>query len=332
MRKVFNSNCIFFILIISTIFIVGNAFSYVVKKGDLLSRVVRTHIPGKVFGKSGTLTKVLKINPQIIDPNIIFPGQNINLQLNRVPTSVALPPENPALVETQKSTKNAFNSDAISFSVTPAYLMTLLSAKDNSNGAAATVAANLHFKVDALYHQNWSEQVHSYVGLTLGYFAAEKPTDSKKSIDSLTKFTSGILLGVNANLSESSQLEGYFNYQKEFFLRGVSSSTITIDTVSVPTMGAKFSYDLFKRSPLTLGVGFEAALKLPASADSYSARLGALYGGKIYLDLDQNRKNHEQFKTSVGFYQRVQNTTLVNQTETNVVLSVQFYFGGGSEN
>lgn len=55
--------------------------SYVVKNGDTLSDVVRSHFPNeKLYGSSGKLAQIIGLNPQIKNPNLIFPKQLLHLK------------------------------------------------------------------------------------------------------------------------------------------------------------------------------------------------------------------------------------------------------------
>lgn len=47
---------------------------YTVKRGDTLSHIVKRNFPNdKLYGNQGKLAEVLSQNPQIKNPNIIFP-------------------------------------------------------------------------------------------------------------------------------------------------------------------------------------------------------------------------------------------------------------------
>jgi hypothetical protein len=56
--------------------------SYAVKRGDTLSDIVRSHFPNeKLYGLSGKLAEILRLNPQIKNPNLIYPKQQLNLNM-----------------------------------------------------------------------------------------------------------------------------------------------------------------------------------------------------------------------------------------------------------
>ncbi len=59
---------------------------YIVKKGDTLSEIVSrfTSAPPALYGSSGRIAKILKLNPKITDPNLIYVGQVILLRPKKI--------------------------------------------------------------------------------------------------------------------------------------------------------------------------------------------------------------------------------------------------------
>ncbi len=54
--------------------------TYVVRPGDNLSHsILGIHVPGPVWGVDGSFSKALKLNPNLKNPNLIFPGMEIDL-------------------------------------------------------------------------------------------------------------------------------------------------------------------------------------------------------------------------------------------------------------
>ncbi|MCT4641119.1 MAG: LysM peptidoglycan-binding domain-containing protein [Bacteriovoracaceae bacterium] len=57
-----------------------HANNYIVKKNDTLSSIAAiTFAQQKIYGHTGSLNKLLLLNPSIKNPNLIFPGQKIKL-------------------------------------------------------------------------------------------------------------------------------------------------------------------------------------------------------------------------------------------------------------
>jgi hypothetical protein len=89
----------FLTLIMSTIV---SADSYVIKSGDQMSTIAKSHIVGPVWGATGSLAKLLRDNPSFAKhPNLIFPDQVLKI-LEEPAAPVATRAFIPAKLETEK--------------------------------------------------------------------------------------------------------------------------------------------------------------------------------------------------------------------------------------
>jgi hypothetical protein len=80
---------------------------YIVKNGDTLSRIALTKLKGgPLYGKDGRLTKLLLLNPDIKNPNLIEPGTQVKLR-----ASVADLDKNLNSAKNIMVAKTAVNSD-----------------------------------------------------------------------------------------------------------------------------------------------------------------------------------------------------------------------------
>jgi hypothetical protein len=69
------------------------ALTYVVKPRDVLSKIAHRYLQGRIYGKHGSLSQVLKLNSKLRPhPNLIYPGQEIEIPLIQQMQS-ALPEE-----------------------------------------------------------------------------------------------------------------------------------------------------------------------------------------------------------------------------------------------
>ena len=118
------------------------------------------------------------------------------------------------------------------------------------------------------------------------------------------------------------------DYQKELFVHAVSTQSVTLDAVGVPSIGGTLAYDAVKLAPFVLGVSSLVSVKMPAKTDAYSARLGALYAATIYLKQDVGGSG-QKFISELGFFTRTQDTSLTRQTQTDLILRVHYFFPVG---
>ncbi len=338
----------------------SNAFgmSYVAKPGDSLSEIAHQFFPGPVWGKNRSLDRLLVLNPGIREPNRIFPNQVIELgdgarvdtretlasdpnapvsDLIVAPAHETPAPQRPSLTveslaaETSQGTAPSNFERSASFVLAPVFAMTSLSGRDSSTRADALVASKLFLSLEAKYFQNWSEHFRTYLALNLGYFKAEPPTDARKSVSPDTAFPSGLWLGMQTDLSDNLVLEGYLAYQKSLFLRSISSPLVSIDSLSTPIIGGTLSYDLVERSPFTFGIRGSSAMTFPTRADGYEVRRGTIFSGALFLKhLGVREQRSRQFETSLGYYSRRQNTSVVEQSESGIRLMLQIFLNEGA--
>jgi LysM repeat protein len=53
--------------------------THIVQKGEALSKLAQKFIPGRVYGPTGSLKKIVALNPHLKNPNVILPGQEVFL-------------------------------------------------------------------------------------------------------------------------------------------------------------------------------------------------------------------------------------------------------------
>jgi hypothetical protein len=59
----------------------ASASDYTIKKGDTLSKIALLSFGNPVYGRKGSLAKVLKMNPHIKNMHRIWSGQHLNLEI-----------------------------------------------------------------------------------------------------------------------------------------------------------------------------------------------------------------------------------------------------------
>jgi hypothetical protein len=338
------------------------ASAEVVREGDKLSKIVGRLIPGPVWGKNGSWTKVLKLNPGIGNPDLIYPGEEIKLpggqtlqlqavatkaKTTRVPSStiaeptpiesptvsppsplpVAVASPSPAVSPTQEvHAVTEENGGALELS--PYYIITGLRATDKTTGSPASLASSLNAGVDARYYQLWSDSFKSFVQLKLGTLSFEQPTLVTTSLQSSSNFMSGIGLGGEFRLSQALSFRISGDYEKEAFVRATSTKSVTVDAVAVPELGGSLALDLLRKNSLTLGISGQYSELFQASTGGYTVLQGSLYGGKIYFKQDVGQS---AVQTELGYSSRQQNTELTNQTEKDIVLQLRWFLPSGKK-
>lgn len=334
----------------------AGAYTYVVKKGNSLSKITGQLVPGPAWGKNGSLKKVLALNPQIQNPNFILPGQIINIDgilsneqvqcagLERMPAAVdevespseetsnapapvaAEPVAPPAPADVEKAP--AFKRRAV-VALIPFYTLSGITAKDNTSGITSTFASLYNAGIRAAYIQEWTPSTQSFVSLKFSQIAFEQPTDSSRSIVNSKAFLSGVALGLSTGLTSRLNLELSADYQKEVFARAVSTQSATIDAVTIPSLGAKISFDIVDLDPFVLGLSSLVLIKMSTTTDAYIVKMGTQYGAIIYLKQFVGDNEASNFQTELSFTARDQGTSLIHQIQTDLTLGLRYFFPVG---
>lgn len=318
--------------------------TYVAKKGDVLSSIAHEKIKGRVWGKQGSLNTILALNPTISNQDLIYTGQEIRLpddviaeatatqtrsvastsptcEVKRTPASdLAAAPTDAAPLTPPVTSNNAL------FELSPYYGLTSLQAIDKATSNPATLASSVNAGLDVHYYQLWSESFKTFIDLNLGTLSFEQPTDSTKSVQNSSTFTSGIGIGADFSLSSALTFRVFGEYQKEAFVRSASTDAVTVDEVSVPELGGSLSLDLLKKNSLTLGVSGDFSELFQAATTGYTVQQGNEYGGKLYF---KQNVGGSALQTELGYFSRQQNTSITNQTERDFVVRFRWFLPFG---
>lgn len=315
------------------------AYTYIVKRGNSLSAIAHNLIPGRVWRKGGSLERLLRLNPHIKNPDLIYPGEQIDIDgvvtlaqqkalgITRAPSSVEEPKELEPVVNVGQPQSNRYSL----WTVAPVYALGSVAAKDQTTGTAAVLATQINLGVDIQYEQIWSPSFKSFFQLHLQEVMFEEPADSTKSLQGGKRFLSGIGFGIETPLSQRWRLLLNVDYKRELFIRAVSTQSVTVDSVSIPSVSAQASYDAIRAEPFVVGVSSILSLKMPATPGSYTVGRGTSYGGTIYLQQFSNAKKQSgksfsapDLTTELGFIRRSQNTSITTQVQTDIFLKLKF--------
>ena len=323
--------------------------TYVVKKGDTLSQVSEKMVPGPVLGKNGSLERVLALNPNIKNPDLIYPGEQVQLpggelaqaSAERQPAQIVpepspepspqaavdLSPKSPEAASVVQAPAPMQFKRGVYYTIAPFYDFATITNQDRSSGAPASLTTSYFTGADFSYGQKWTEGFRTFMHFKLAGVAFEAPTNGEGSISDTSKFLAGGGIGTESALSKSVTLGFSADYQQNLFTRGLDANNVTLDAIATPVLGANLSWDMITADPLAFGVSGMVAVDLPASTDGYRTWTGSSYGGSIYLKhLNPDQSSSSQ--ADIGVFKRNQNTDITNQNETDVVFTLRLYFGG----
>jgi len=301
-------------------------FTHVVKEGESLSVIAQALVSPPVYGEKGSLEKVLALNPWIKDPNHILPNQEIDFGDLVKEKDVSTAASNEIKENTRKPLSEGFQrGDGLVLS--PYFSNTTLSVRDTASGSTSTLNSAANFGIDAYYLQQWDEDFSTFLHFKLGSISFEPPATSTRTLTNGSKVMSGFGAGANYTCSSKLMVGFLVDYEKALFARAVSTTEKTVDAVMIPQVGGRVSYDFIKFSPFTLGASGSLDLLLPGSTDSYQIRLGAQTGAILYLKRNAISGEQMNYQVGIGASSRSQNTSITSQSQTDLTLLVQVYFG-----
>jgi len=299
--------------------------TYVVRRGDTLSQVALRQFGKPIYGVRGSLTKILQRNPQILNPNVIRPGEELLLQ--EAPSIETPMRPNDAPQASSLSDEKGYSAF---FAAEPYFVFSSLQIDDTVNDSSSTLATKINVGASFIYEQKWNENWGSQMRLLVGYVSFEPPISATRTLSESSKFVSGIAAGasyspVPGRLKIRSELE----FGKKLFARGKSSTSVTVDAVALPSIILGVDYDLVKLQKVSLGMAPAVAFHLGPQVDAYKVRFGTSYSAKLYLE--QRTENQSGLRVEGVYEQRRQNTSVTTQTQTNVGVVLKYWwpFGEG---
>ena len=311
----------------------SSAQTYTVKPGDTLSHhIAGVNIPGPVWGKKGSLKKILKLNPNVKDPNRLMPGQTLNLNglilLPPGPAPLITPTPKPIEVletpprETPLPEVSTFLKPRSFFMIAPFYGQANLIDTDLTTIAGATIAtqyqAGMHLGLIHTWNDRWSSSA-TFKFRTVSF----QPGGSVAFLQK-TMSTFGFELGSTFALSSKLKLSLNVTEQKEFFIATATESSIAVDAIYVPTFGSRFDYDLVRVKQWMFGISGNLNLELPVSTPDFQINPGTSFGGSLYLNL-LTADQYTQAGIELVGLSRSQNTSLVQQSEKDVVIQLKYF-------
>lgn len=195
------------------------------------------------------------------------------------------------------------------------YQFTTLHVTDNSSSAVADLITSRDLKVGAEWDQKWSDDFASFVNFSARSLDFQPSTSANKSLSNTSKMLFSLGLGAESKISDRFNLRYSFDYSNQLFMHGLSTSSLVIDSVAVPSFSIGLNYTLLQKGKTSLGLTGSAAYLLGASTDGYSISNGSAFGGGAYLKYQYSGK---ELGLNVGYSQRSQNTSIIGLSEQNI--------------
>jgi len=129
-------------------------------------------------------------------------------------------------------------------------------------------------------------------------------------------------LGINYKLSDTIHVEPTYELFQKLFIRGVTTTLVSLDKVMISALGLKFNIRLFEKDDSRINIAFGAKSLFKAQTETIDVNSG------YSLDADLNIiKKYKQSNYQIGFgmSSHFQNTSVTTQSETvpHVSLGIQ---------
>jgi hypothetical protein len=150
----------------------------------------------------------------------------------------------------------------------------------------------------------------------------QPPTSSTKSIIDSKKLTTGISLGAKNRLTSKFSLNYEASYAQELFLRGMTSTSVSVNSVAIPKFSLGATYQIYEAGKTSVGVKGNFDYLLGATTDGYTVNTGTAYQGGFFLK--RLYGVDKWVEVNINYRDRAQNTSNVNFNEKTVFGSLIF--------
>ncbi len=270
------------------------ARTYTVKSGDTLSGITHREVGGPVWGESGTLEKVKRLNPQVKDANRIYPNDLIRLSDEEESAAEAPAPEaEPAPAEVAEAAPSEAEaapadsgevkrnpSDRHRLRILGVMSKTLIEAKAKNGDFKTNLDSDVNTggEIQYGYYITDNTVVGFTVGLTQSEFSYTKDGRFKGITDNLKKFS----LDIEHQLTERLRLNGLVGVQQFYFVTENNATSLTLETVFVDNLGLGVAYDVIRLGAFDAGVDVHGTYASPAKGSSFKVKSGFTYGASVF--------------------------------------------------
>jgi hypothetical protein len=320
---------------------------HIVKSGDTLAKIGRAKISPQVFCKDCALDQILKLNPNLKNPNLIYPG--LEVQLPETALAPVAPLDDtkvlPSIEQSAAAPLQPQSTDHIESPPEPQVPSVFQHFHDlrvstgvnyfrlNATDTAAVDAVFLSLTNPFLaihWIYGFSNQIQLSLGATLNSVSLQTPSGFTMQPEKFGTYEFD--LGINYLLHPKWSLFSQMAYRQELFARRplVSSRELTLDLVPLANFLLGARWEFFQRSWLRSGLWLKGGVVSGGNTSQYSIEQGRLYSaGLDFKKYVLNQRAEVGFDLAYG--QRVNETSIVKQTRTDFALAVGFVWGLGGE-
>tara|TARA_B110001454_G_scaffold218991_1_gene249023 strand:+ start:58996 stop:60039 length:1044 start_codon:yes stop_codon:yes gene_type:complete len=337
------------ITLVLTVSYTAEASFYVVRSGDTLSTIAQKNIGEPIYSPNGSLAKIKALNPQIENPNVIRVGDIINLSAKteiadnrsqRIPADEEqkIQKSVPEKIEDKMSCEPAVTiqsnpSEEVLHSL---HLqvhtgLTTFSGIDVATLANANVVSKSDLSARASWRQHWTPNFHSDFFAEARSVGLQSISGSKSLVsENLNSNKLGLSIGHKAG--ERLTIDYGLEYGSEFFIRGASSTLISVESQPIPQFSTQIQYKIYELGSTSLVANLGGSYLGEVSTDNYTVKSGTSY--QVGISVVKKMSDQRTFSAQLAYSDRKQDTSLVLIHEKSVFGTVSFsiplFEGGGN--
>ncbi len=281
--------------------------------------------------ETGSLAKLLKINPEIRDAQFVPAGQLIRLPAleNRIPASSGEAAEAPS--KTQDSPQSDFGSAKFNFESSDSDFgfsqvrlgtrtyYSKLGGYEAVNSSHGSLLSGLTPALFGRWTFFWTEHWSTFVGADLDRVTME--SSSATQVQNATKYLTGLNAGLEYR-TDSSELGLKLQSKDVLVYRVLGLSSVQLDSVRQSALALTGEKTWVRAGKIRGGLSSEISASMPVAQGVYSTQLG--WGFEAAAFASQSMRSGNEFTTHL-FY-RMEQTPVSQGSYTNTSLGLRFFW------
>lgn len=305
----------------------GPAQEYVVRQGDTLSQIAQRLLPElRVYGKHGSVAKLLALNPHLREPDVIAVNERIAFPATkRLVSSKEAAAE--SIVKKPEDSPEQISAGSSVLTLGSYFYYSTTQGRDLSSAADATLVSKLNKGLSLAWAQHWSPRVST---ILFGGVAREEYAASGSSSSAIHDGKQTLThLGAALRWNFSSLLYGKAEGRKEsvVYHRGISSGQgITFETIEEHRLGLALGIRLLDIKPFAWSAEIGGYWKSRERNSYYQTRAGPGY--RLGMEVAQEF-THTKLIGDIFYRWQRQNTSIADahKSELGIGLAIGWKLG-----
>lgn len=308
-------------------------FYYVVKDGDTLSDILYSQKIKPLYGKHGTLNKILALNPHLKkhQGNQIFQGTRLVLDSSlvlkeEVPLG-CVQQSPPKMVEvappSNRQPRELSHSDFTFWGLGEFLRMNAI---DKTTHGEAVLLSDASFGFDIVWAQHWNQKISSYLDIQSQNVTIQEAHSSQVVLQGKAQQLSGFGVGLGYGLSSRLDFHMSLHVRETLVSRPLDDQFVQIEKFLSTQSIVGVSYTLIEKEKLKMKGLVDIVFLLPSSQNSYVSELS--YGDRLGLRIED--QVHTFKLLGEVFYKNENNimaTTDFKQVNLGILIGFQKEYG-----